>query len=402
MLKQSDRLNKSEPTLIVKYGNTSKRFLSLERKSVILGRARGCDIELDAPDISLVHCVITRGPGGLTLRDCGSRAGTKVNGAKVQEAVLHNGDIVLIGTFSFEVYVPWKTEPADVDVAAQQAYKEQVERLEKSRQRLTSLALSMRRRLHQERDGGTVVGTSVAMDMPGPDGPHGQDADSDDTLQDKPFRLEHALAERQAGLNHELEILRERLGDYEQKFLALEQREQALLARQAEFERKEQEQDETSRQLADVQTEQENTGRQQAETQAELDKGRAALTQAQAEFDARRDVAVRELIAYRDHLAQLRRRIEEKARQTAKRDDDMAQTGPLLDEVRRLDLRRRELDCFARHLRRTRVNHQHEHVRWTKAMAELHSLFTEASHYQHVGLQALQQAKDCVDGLRKR
>lgn len=396
MLKQSDRLDKSEPTLIVRYGNTSKRFLSLERKSAVLGRARGCDIELDSPDISLVHCVITRGPRGLTVRDCSSRVGTKVNGNKVQEAVLRNGDIMLIGTFSFEVYLPWQTEVQDVEVAAQQVYKQQVNRLEKSRQRLTNLALAMRRRLHEER-AGAGSGTCVATDTPIPDAP--ADA-ADDTLQDHPFHLDQAIAERQAAeANRQLE--QQRLREFEEKLLMLEQREQALALREAGFIRKEQEQEATAHQLAEVQAAQEETGRQLAESKSEQETAARQLAETRQQFDGRRDVAVRELIAYRDHLAQVRRQIEDQARQARKADEDLSKTGPLPDEIRRLDLRRRELDCFARHLRRARINQQYEHVRWLKALDELQSLFNEASHYQHIGLQTLHQAKECVRGLRR-
>lgn len=376
MLKQSDRLNKSEPALIVKYGNTSKRFLTLERKSVVLGRGRGCDIELDAPEISLLHCVITRGPGGLSVRDCSSRAGTKVNGDKVQERMLRNGDILLVGTFSFEVYLPWTSEPADIDVATQEAYKHHLQRLEKSRHRLTNLALTMRRRLREENDG-VANGGGIATETPVPEKPK-QAAGSDDTLQDQPFCLETALAARHADLNRELATLADRLRECDAKFRALEEREQALNARAAEFARREQEQDQIALQLAEVQTEQDRVRVELAGKQAEQQKAAEQFAATEKE---------------------LRRQVEEQSR-TQKRGDDTSMTGPLPDEIRRLELRRRELECFARHLRRTLLRHQHEHHAWRKSVEELRSLFSEACHYQHVGLQTLQQARDCVDGLR--
>lgn len=381
MLKHTDRLNKAEPTLIVKYGNPSKRYLALDRKSVVLGRARGCDIELDAPDISLVHCVVTRGPDGLYIRDCGSRAGTKVNGHKVQEAKLSNGDMVLLGAFSFEVYLPWKTEPKDLDVAAQEAYREQVSRLEKSRERLTNLALAMRRRLHEERSHAYGVGTAVALETNTPiPNHHVNEKPSDvETLPNKPHQLreqaEQALVARQAELTDQLGALHNRLREYEQKLIEVERREQGLNVRQDEINRKEQEQEKCTRQIVE----------------------------AQREFEARRDVAIRELIAYRDHLAQARRELDEHpARATQKKAaEDVTVTGPLPDELRRLELRRRELDHFARHLHRRALTHEHEHAQWKKALDEMQSLYTEACQYQRVGLQTLQEAKECLQRLRR-
>lgn len=378
MLKQTDRLDKTEPTLIVKYGNAAKRYLALDRTSVIMGRARGCDIELDAPDVSLVHCVVTRGPNGLTIRDCGSRAGTKVNGVKVQEATLHNADIVLIGLFSFEVYLPWQTETPDVETVRQEVYKEQLKRLEKSRERLANLALAMRRRLHEERSNAFGVGsTAVAVEVNTPIpamASDGSAAPSAETLPDKPHQLrvelDKALVQRQEEMTRQLQTLDERVREYDQKLVALEQREQDLQTRQQTLEQQQQQQDLTARQLVE----------------------------AQARFDGERDMVFRDLLVYRDHLAKARQQVEmeNRRRPVEAHGADMATTGPLPEEVRRLDRRQRELDCFARHLRRALVNQKHEQARYAKALSELQSLLTEACQYQRVGLETLQDARESL------
>src|SRR5579885_1944175 len=74
-----DQLQEPQPALVVKYGNSEKRLLPLDKTATVLGRGRGCDIELNGPEVSAVHCVITRDAAGLYLRDCQSRAGTRVN-----------------------------------------------------------------------------------------------------------------------------------------------------------------------------------------------------------------------------------------------------------------------------------------------------------------------------------
>ena len=130
---KSDRIDKSEPAFVVRHGNTSKKWFALTRKGMGLGRAHGCDIQLDSPEVSGLHCILSRAPGELIVRDCNSRVGTRVNGAKVREIALHNGDVVQIGTFSFEVYLPWGFQPTDVAKDPLELYRRRIGVLEKSR-----------------------------------------------------------------------------------------------------------------------------------------------------------------------------------------------------------------------------------------------------------------------------
>ncbi len=101
----------AKPALIVTVGNTARKHRHLGRDVMVLGRAHGCDIGLTAPDVSSIHCLIYRGPQGLHLRDCQSRAGTHVNGVAVQEHVLRDGDTIQVGPFSFQAHVPPEYTP---------------------------------------------------------------------------------------------------------------------------------------------------------------------------------------------------------------------------------------------------------------------------------------------------
>jgi pSer/pThr/pTyr-binding forkhead associated (FHA) protein len=104
--KTSIGMDKTQPALLVQHGNTAQKHRPIDRAAVALGQARGCDIELDAPEVSSIHCIISRGPDGVYIRDCNSRMGTRINGERIKECYLHDADVLQVGPFSFLVYVP--------------------------------------------------------------------------------------------------------------------------------------------------------------------------------------------------------------------------------------------------------------------------------------------------------
>lgn len=62
-----------------------------------VGRGSGCLIQIHDPKISRSHCEIRATPEGCFIRDLGSKNGTFVNGARVIEARLRNGDRIQAG-----------------------------------------------------------------------------------------------------------------------------------------------------------------------------------------------------------------------------------------------------------------------------------------------------------------
>lgn len=161
----------SKPTLIVVYGATRRKYRPLVGDVVLVGRGPCCDIGLVSPEVAPVHALIARQRTGWTIRDCSGRA-TRVNGASVSNAPLRNGDVIQIGTFSFEAHLPPEATPsvpvAALPVAALPAVPlprrperdepgsptavltRACERLQASRRRLVELALSMRSRLREQ------------------------------------------------------------------------------------------------------------------------------------------------------------------------------------------------------------------------------------------------------------
>lgn len=65
--------------------------------SVVIGRAEHCDLQLDDPSVSRVHCRLIATGGKVTLTDVSSRWGTFVNGKQVTECDLRPGDKITIG-----------------------------------------------------------------------------------------------------------------------------------------------------------------------------------------------------------------------------------------------------------------------------------------------------------------
>jgi pSer/pThr/pTyr-binding forkhead associated (FHA) protein len=63
-----------------------------------VGRATGADFIVDAALVSRVHCRLTALPDGqLEVRDLGSTNGTFVNGQRVEQAQLNDGDRLQVG-----------------------------------------------------------------------------------------------------------------------------------------------------------------------------------------------------------------------------------------------------------------------------------------------------------------
>ena len=49
----------------------------------VIGRASGCDLVVNLPEVSSRHCALTETPQGFVLEDLGSSNGTYVNGQRL-------------------------------------------------------------------------------------------------------------------------------------------------------------------------------------------------------------------------------------------------------------------------------------------------------------------------------
>lgn len=92
-----------EACLVVMYGESIGRRISLSAAPLIVGRSTECDLQFEEESVSRNHCRIdpTVGAGGLPeswrITDLHSTNGTYVNDGSVESALLNHGDHLQIG-----------------------------------------------------------------------------------------------------------------------------------------------------------------------------------------------------------------------------------------------------------------------------------------------------------------
>jgi pSer/pThr/pTyr-binding forkhead associated (FHA) protein len=77
--------------------------LTLDKPIMLLGRHEECDVQLNSGKVSRRHCVIAFVDERVVIRDLGSTNGVMINGERVPEGQLNNGDEVAIGNFCYRV-----------------------------------------------------------------------------------------------------------------------------------------------------------------------------------------------------------------------------------------------------------------------------------------------------------
>ena len=79
--------------------------VELTRPNMLVGRHSEADVRLALPDVSRRHCRFLFQHGHWKIIDLASMNGVFVNGERMQEAALYDGDQVRIGSFLFAVRV---------------------------------------------------------------------------------------------------------------------------------------------------------------------------------------------------------------------------------------------------------------------------------------------------------
>lgn len=67
----------------------------------VLGRSLTCDYAIPDPTVSNRHAELVRSDDGWTIRDLGSRNGTRINGWLAHEERLQPGDTLTLGATEF-------------------------------------------------------------------------------------------------------------------------------------------------------------------------------------------------------------------------------------------------------------------------------------------------------------
>lgn len=87
------------PVLVVRKGPQPGERFFVDRGELTVGRDPASDIFLNDITVSRTHAVISCTDDVVSVKDSGSLNGTYLNGEIVDEATLHNGDVLQIGTF---------------------------------------------------------------------------------------------------------------------------------------------------------------------------------------------------------------------------------------------------------------------------------------------------------------
>jgi diguanylate cyclase (GGDEF)-like protein len=100
-MNESIKRELSIPYIVVLAGEQVGRVVRLHRgNEYIMGRQRSCNIFLDDANISRKHAMLKISSQGIAqLSDFGSTNGTRVNGKKIKEQQLFDGDRISIGNF---------------------------------------------------------------------------------------------------------------------------------------------------------------------------------------------------------------------------------------------------------------------------------------------------------------
>jgi len=91
----------SNPKIVAIVDGKEGQVFSLGMGTTTLGRSPENDIHIPEERISRKHAQISFGPGGYSLYDMNSENGSYVNGTRIKEQILTDGDVILIGTTQF-------------------------------------------------------------------------------------------------------------------------------------------------------------------------------------------------------------------------------------------------------------------------------------------------------------
>ncbi len=96
------------PTLTIERGSRAgaKRLLAPPESVLVIGRGDEADWPILDDDLSRTHVEIRRGWDGITLRDLGSKNGTRLDGKRVKTAPLRDGQLVELGSLAIRFRDP--------------------------------------------------------------------------------------------------------------------------------------------------------------------------------------------------------------------------------------------------------------------------------------------------------
>jgi type II secretory pathway predicted ATPase ExeA len=114
-LKETTQLQIEAARLLVTSGGRKVAEISLSRPRMVLGRDRSCDISLDSTFVSRYQNLFMETPEGWVLIDLNSTNGCFVNGRRVSEHHLRDGDLIAVGQHELRFTGPTTVAAASVE-----------------------------------------------------------------------------------------------------------------------------------------------------------------------------------------------------------------------------------------------------------------------------------------------
>jgi len=91
-------------------GEGSRSGFPLNKSQVVIGRDVNCDVMVNHHSVSRRHAEIVRLAEGYLFRDIGGKNGCFVNGQRVQEYLLQDGDVIAVGDIQLDFEPPRRVE----------------------------------------------------------------------------------------------------------------------------------------------------------------------------------------------------------------------------------------------------------------------------------------------------
>lgn len=89
-------------SVTVIFAGQEQHLYELDKPRMVVGREPSCDVPIDNLGISRQHCAFINKGEAFVVQDLGSSNGTYVNGIKVTERFLNDGDEVIIGKYTLK------------------------------------------------------------------------------------------------------------------------------------------------------------------------------------------------------------------------------------------------------------------------------------------------------------
>lgn len=82
-------------------GPGAPRYISLDRRVIVIGRSRRADFTIETPELSRRHIAVEFDGAEFTCTDLDSQNGLYLNGIEVHSCVLRGGDTLQLGNVTF-------------------------------------------------------------------------------------------------------------------------------------------------------------------------------------------------------------------------------------------------------------------------------------------------------------